>query len=274
MNKKLVSLTFLFVTICYLQLVLVASAPPVTQVQQFTEGYIIEGSPTEYLKENTSLTYNFFLYNISNGVQIIDGVSCGFYIASGNGSLLYSGIPTYTSGYYSLFIDGGNFTRLGHYPYGVYCNSSKLGGSTVSYFEVNHSGMDLSGSQVTIYIILLSILVFFFFINIYGIRQLPAYNNRDEDGNLLSINHLKYLRSVLWVFAYGILLIILYIAGGLSLNYLYTNTGDIFFTLFRILYMMVYPGIILWFIYLFVKVTQDKELKRMLERGLIENNTI
>ena len=129
---------------------LVSAVPPVTSVQQYTEGYVIEDAPIEFLKQNEAYTYNFFLYNISNGKRIYDDtVTCTFYMAESNGEVItISSVPS-VDGYYSLPIAGGNFSNLGKHPYGTFCNSSTLGGPKVGVFEVVEDNCVTGGTALT-----------------------------------------------------------------------------------------------------------------------------
>lgn len=165
MNKKLILSFF----ICIFLVSFISAPPPVTQVQSFSTGYIIEGNPTEFIKQNTDYTFNFFVYNISNGVQARQQISCNFYLANSQGKLIFSGVPTYTN-YYSINIKGGNFSTTGHYPYGVNCNSSNLGGAEVGYFTVTENGLPAPEGIIVIVFILAFILIFGYVLITFGLN--------------------------------------------------------------------------------------------------------
>ena len=122
----------------------VSSAPPVTQVQQLTEGYVIEGTPVDILVIGQDYRYNFFVYNISNGVFPKQEVSCLFYMANSTGDTVVYSPPTKVNGYWSILISGKNFSQVGYYPFGINCNSSTLGGSFMSYFHITTTGEELT----------------------------------------------------------------------------------------------------------------------------------
>ena len=126
---------------------LASAVPPVTQVQAFTEGYVIEGTPQEFIKQNTDFQYNFFVYNISTGKAVTSpSIECQFYIANNVGSILVFNNATYSAGErrWGTVISGGNFSAVGHYPFGVKCNSTIYGGAKVSYFEITNDGKEKS----------------------------------------------------------------------------------------------------------------------------------
>jgi len=144
-----------------------SAVPPVTQIQEFSEGFVIEPSPTIYIEQNQDYTINFFLYNISNGVVIDNkSVSCEFYLADNQGTLIHSSNVDYTT-YWNKNIAGGNFSELGHYPYGIHCNSSSLGGSYIEYFEVTPSGQ--GGNSNIVFFIFVILLI-------YGMTLISFYN--------------------------------------------------------------------------------------------------
>ena len=126
---------------------LASAVPPVTQVQAFTEGYVIEGTPQEFIKQNTAFQYNFFVYNISNGKAVTSSaVECAFYLATDNGTVTAFENATYfpDTRRWGVTINENNFSSVGHHPFGVKCNSTIYGGAKVSYFTVTPSGGDES----------------------------------------------------------------------------------------------------------------------------------
>jgi len=139
----------------------VASAPPVSTIQQFPQGYAIIGTPTEYIKQGENFTYNFFLHNISNGAKLTDsGISCKFYVADSQGNLIVYSDPIYTSeGYFNINVHGNNFSKLGYYPFGVNCNSSSLGGIFVGYLQVTSNGFPTNSNLAIFFSLLFLILL-------------------------------------------------------------------------------------------------------------------
>lgn len=144
--KKLLLFLMLFILIIPIAI----AQPPVTITQQFTEGYIIEATTQEYVKQNTAHIFNFFVYNISNGVQITNtSSSCVFYMANTTGGVLINAPAKYI-GYWNVNIAGSNFSEIGIKPYGVKCNDTNLGGAVVSDFIVTPSGKNPSQSNNSI----------------------------------------------------------------------------------------------------------------------------
>ena len=159
-NKtSLVLLSFFFFSFLFLNFV--SAVPPVTTTQQFTEGYIIEHSSQEHIRQNTNYTLNFFVRNISNGVLIDNSTTnCSFYMANSQGVLIYSADIDYNGEYWQHIILATNFSDIGVYPHGIACNGVGLGGESVYYFEVTETGwLDYRWTTgLIIFIILLSYL--------------------------------------------------------------------------------------------------------------------
>lgn len=148
MKFKLIFLLFL---LCF---PLVLSAPPVTTVQQFTEGYLVGEISHQYLRLGESYQYNFYVFNQSNGVLMNDTfITCNFHLFNSSGTELFSGDTAYDpDGHWGIFILGGNFSSIGSYPYSLNCQDD-LGGALAGIFEVNPTGYETDNMSV-VYLIL------------------------------------------------------------------------------------------------------------------------
>ena len=164
-----------------------------------------------------------------------------------------------------------------------FCNTSTLGrynvkgmgdvnGVDTSFktsFEVTYLGYTISSSQATLYAILLFVLIFVFIITILGINQLPSGNTQDEEGKILSISYLKYLRPVGWFFLYFLFIAILYISSNVAFAFL---TGQLFaqilFTLFKVCFALAPVIVVVWIIWIYRQMFHDKQMQDMLNRGM------
>jgi hypothetical protein len=136
-------------------------------------------------------------------------------------------------------------------------------------FEVTYSGFKIQDGQGFIYISLFLLLIFFFVVTLYTIARLPKSNDKDHEERILSINKLKYLRPVGWVFLYLLVVMIFYLASNIAFAYLPEQLlARTFFLIFRLLFMFAPLIFILWLIKLFVMIIEDRKLKKMLERGI------
>jgi len=136
-------------------------------------------------------------------------------------------------------------------------------------FKITYNGKELSSSSSTFYIILFAIFVLLFFLTVYGINKLPGSNAKDEEGRIIQISYLKYLRSTLWFVCWMLIVAIFYISSNLSFAYLEdTLVANFFFTLFKISFGLSAPIVVVWFIWIFVRIFDDKKIKGLWERGM------
>jgi len=184
-------------------------------------------------------------------------------LAISNGGMASNGGGVWT-------YDFCNTTQLGRYDIN---GEGDLDGTATSfdslYFEVTYAGIIFNTSQAILYFILLIVIMFVFFITLFGINKLPSSNIQDEEGKILSITYLKYLRPVLWTFEWMLIIAILFISSNIAFAYLGEQLfAKIIFTLFRISFGLTPIIIIVWLIWIFVSMFHDKQFQNMLNRGI------
>ena len=270
MAKKSLLVLFLFLLVVF---PLVSAVPPTNTIITFDNGYIIGISPEGFIKQNQNYQLNFFVYNKSNGIQIVNTtVSCQFYLANSTGNVLvYQNVTYFAQGYWGINILGSNFSYPEVFPYGIKCGDGIYGGTTISYFEVTGTGYELTPARATTYIIIFFILMFLFVVVMLGINKLPSGNDTDESGKLMSINNLKYFRSVLLLLEYLLVVGIFYLSSNLAFSYLGEQLfAKILFMFFQVLAWLILPIIIVWVVWIFAQIIDDKRMRRLIEHGIYE----
>jgi len=178
-------------------------------------------------------------------------------------------IGTKTFQTFNFSIAGGNYSEYGSYCHKIECTDGNSIVSGDECYDINYFGKELTSSQSTIYIGLLGILIFTLFAIFFGMSHLPASNERDEQGRLLSISYLKYFRLVLWLFAYFLFVGIVYLASNIAFAFLAEQLfAKVLFAIFAILMAISPVIIIVLMISFFVKFFHDKEFQKMLNRGI------
>jgi len=255
----------------------VGAVPPVTTVQEFSEGLIIITSPQQYIKQNTQFTVNFWVYNISNGGHIDNTtVNCSFYLADAEGDLLVNGAVDFNENdYWDFVIGGGNFSEIGEHDWGIDCHNTLLGGATTGAYIINSIGVELDESDSIIYLGLLAILIFTLFALFFGMAQLPSSDTRDEEGKLLQISYLKHFRLVFWLAAYFLFTAIIYLSSNLAFAYLGEQLfADLLFAIFSVL-MAVSPVIVVVIVIsFFVRFFHDRQFQQLLNRGIFPQGNL
>jgi hypothetical protein len=230
----------------------VIAAPPVTTVQQFTEGYIIVENPHQYLKLNQDYQYNFFVYNSSDGILMDNTlITCSFFIANSSGEVILSQEAEYfTDGHWGIDILGNNFTIAGEYPYRVSCQDD-YGGALAGIFIVTPNGFELITSNAIVLFFILGFLGLFLFFSINGVKN--------------SI-------SGTWMIAYSCLsYILIYSLVGLMylISYNYLWALDIVSNIFYILWFVMGIGF-LPFVIIITLYILGQEAKAVLEKDFMK----
>jgi len=159
-------------------------------------------------------------------------------------------------------------TIVGNYIYD-YCDITN-DECWVNDFDITYSGNEFNQQTSTMYIVIVSVLIFLFLLAIFGASRLPSGDSRDEDGAILQVNNLKYFRPVLFGLAWLIVIAMIFIMANMGLGYMYnTGVGQFFFSIYQILFwttiVLMAP---IFIIYLYTKVMHDKAIKELIERGI------
>jgi len=209
---------------------------------------------------------NVTLYQTCNNCT-----SCNFTRVMGpNNQTILSNLEGTKDGtYYSTDVLTGNFTKVGKYSYIYDCGNAVESETGSIDFEITYTGGELTEEMVTVYFGAIVVLIFFFGLTILLITRLPSGDTTSEDGFILEINNLKHLRPVLWAFSWIIILALMFIISNITIAYLPAlMIGNLFFAFYTIMFWVSIIAIPLWFVWILVKIFKDKEMKRMIERGV------
>lgn len=133
---------------------------------------------------------------------------------------------------------------------------------------INDSGTDLSTSQSIIYFIALIISIILFLLCLFFTITIPYNNNRSNDGKVISVNSLKYLKIFLIPITYVFLLLIVGILRGITSDLLYINgISQIFNWIYWILLSFMFPLIVMTFFLMILNFLGDFKLNKILEHG-------
>jgi len=249
---------------------LVSSAQPV-QINTGAIGIQVEYSNYDIAKQNTGFQLNTHAFNVSDGnILTVASTDCSFHLYNSTGHGIYDEMFLETAPHeFYADINSSIFNDVGLHSYLIHCNSTGIGGFASGNYNVNPTGIELTVERSIIYIGLLAILIFLFVVALGGATMLPTGNNRNDEGELVSISNLKHLKPILFVIAYLLMIAITFIGSNIALAYLgATLMGDILFTIFNVMFILALPMIVVWLIFLLVSIFQDKQLKRLLEHGM------
>lgn len=263
---------FLFISVFLISLV--SAVPPVQSTIVAPQGLEIEATNFEYLQQNVYHVFRFRVYNASNNVFLNDDdVNCSMGIVDDKGESIFQQSAVTATGYvFMVNVSAANFSRLGRYHQGINCitnDGTTAGGVKTLSFEVTYSGFTLSTGSSIFYAVLIFLMMILLAGTIYGTSRLPEMNDKDEEGRIMSIKWLKYLRAPLYFVAWMLFVAILYISSNLAFAYLGEQLfAQILFVLFRITFGVTPLIVIVWFVWFFVKFFEDKKFQSLLNRGL------
>jgi uncharacterized membrane protein YhdT len=158
---------------------------------------------------------------------------------------------------------------LGTYTYKTEGDPDGLAEVESITFEVTGTGFEFTQARSTFYTALLIILMFLFVISLFAVSKLPTKDATDEFGVIISINHLKYLRPVILIIVWVILLSIVFTSSNIAIAYLGSNMfGNLLFTIYQLMFWITIPAVFIVFIFIFVQIFRDREVKSLIERGV------
>jgi hypothetical protein len=147
-----------------------------------------------------------------------------------------------------------------------------LSNGTLNYeltFEASSTGFTLSTGSSIFYAVLIFLMIILLVGTVYGTGKLPSASDKDEEGRIMSVKWLKYLRAPLYFVAWMLFIAILYISSNLAFAYLGEQLfAQILFVLFRITFGVTPLIVIIWVVWFFVKFFEDKKFQNLLNRGL------
>ncbi len=173
------------------------------------------------------------------------------------------------NGEFNVSINDSQTTALGDYESSIFCvDGGQNGTSTFSFGETN-SGSDLSTGQSIVYVIFLMATMFTFFIALFGAIRIPFKNTVNPEGQVVSVNDLKYLKVFLIFICYVLLLFIFGITKSITENFLFLNGAHkVFQFLYAIMWAFIIPFIIVGLVLTLVLFLQSKKISGALERGV------
>jgi len=170
---------------------------------------------------------------------------------------------------YNYTLDSDYTSTIGKY---VVIGIGDVSGTNTTWeytFEITYTGSKTSSSQAIIYFVLLIVFIFIFIITVLGIQQLPSSNMQDEEGKILSISYLKYLRPVGWFFLYFLFIAILYLSSNIAFAFLdWRLFAQTLFMLFKVCFALAPLIVVVWIIWIYRQMFHDKQMQKMLNRGM------
>lgn len=136
-------------------------------------------------------------------------------------------------------------------------------------FYINGIGSEINSAQSLLYFILIGGIAVVLIFTIIGAIMIKWQNPRDDDGYIIGINDLKYMKVVLWIFVYLEVLFLIFILRNISGGYLTTEGTYSFFNLiFNIMLIGLLPMFPLVIFFTAVIWISDKKTLKAISRGI------
>lgn len=260
MNKKIIFILLIIL------LPLVIGVPPVTQTA-YAGGISISYPNFQYVAQGAEFDLTIVVSNLTSFLTNIT-TSCELDIYNNDGTNICKNLIPFEEGNFMFTISSGNFSTNGVKAWNIRCNNSNQVGFVNGVFEVNMIGEELTEGKALSFGFTIFILIFLFIACTVLIFKLPDGDNYNEQGELISISSLKYIRPILFACLWFLLLMLTFVSSNVLIAYFVNaSIGNIIFTIYKIMMSLTLPMVVIWFIFLFYGMFKDRTMKRYLERG-------
>jgi len=224
----------------------------------------------EIFKQNQDYTLHIHVWNASEQL-FNDTTSCNAHAYNISGSHIMEEHDLDFDGNlqeWKATVNSNNFSTLGFISLIAYCNTSTQSGFLDLTAEVTGTGIEFTDARATAYLTLILVLIFTIIMTLTGIHFLPKANTPNPEGKIISISYLKYLRGVLWLLSYSLLMALFFVSSNIAYAYLGASLfADLLFALFTITLSLSPVIVVVWFISFLAMFFQDKSIQKLFKRG-------
>lgn len=225
--------------------------------------------PEFSIRQNTNADLSFTCNDEFTGDACDTTYTCNVsYILFPNNSAFVNNSATIKDGnLYSLNIP--DTTQIGFHQYQTICSNESNGAfSPTLYYLVNPTGQQLTTPQAILYLFALILGLVIFILSLFGAIKIPWKNQKNDEGWVVKINDLKYVKLFLWFASYISIIFLTFLAWNITDGFLWFNVASRFFQAgFWILASFMFPIIVILFITSVVNFVEDKKNKEKLKRG-------
>jgi hypothetical protein len=208
-----------------------------------------------------------------NNTQCSSGAICNITVFNPSYEVIHNDTLNVNSGsFFSIYLNETITDDNGDYIVSMFCVDQSVGDASNFKFNVNPSGFEPSISQNILYVIFLVIMIFLFLLTMYGFVKIKWKHSRDEEGKILSVSHLRYLKPMLFFFCYFEGLFISALLYGIARNYLeIPMVSNFFYTVYSVLLTLLIPLAPITFLVIVISIAQDKKIMKVFEKQAKEN---
>lgn len=162
-----------------------------------------------------------------------------------------------------------NTTNIGQYIVSGHGNPDSTPTTWAYDFDITPTGYELSTSGGILYVVFIIASLIIFLLSLYGAIKLPFGNTRNEEGRIIGMNELKYLKIFLFAVSYISLMFIIGLLRGVTYNYINDLGVYRFFNwIFWIMFTLMFPIMVVSIFVALINFVQDKKINKALQRGI------
>jgi len=194
---------------------------------------------------------------------------CNFTRVNYGGDIIFSNIEATEDGtHYSFLIEGSNLTTKDTLTYCYSCGNADRKETGCINVPITYNGHSLTTQTAILYLGLIVFLIFMMGILFMFLGFLPT-DVRDDQGFVLEVSKLAYVRPVIKGLIWVLLTSIVFIASNVAIAYLDTGLlGSFLFSIFTIMMLSNLVIIPLCIIAMIQRITLSKDMLGMIERGV------
>lgn len=138
---------------------------------------------------------------------------------------------------------------------------------TKDYIPVTATGHELNSAQMFLYFLILILLIGLFGLCMWGAIKIEFKNVRNSEDQVIKVNWKKYMKIACGMFAYLLLLAIIFVAWNLTWAYSDWDNFSIFLQyLFTVLGIIALPTLIYSWIMIIVNFGNDKKITKFIKK--------
>lgn len=162
-----------------------------------------------------------------------------------------------------------NFSVLGIYPVQTFCWDGTYSYSSTGNYQITPLGNTLSTSQAIIYFVFLLSAIGLFFLALYYSIKIEWGHAKDEDGNVIGVNDLRYIKIFSISMCYILLLFISGLLRSITANYIpEIGVYTLFEWIYWIMLSLLYPIIVCSLIFALVIFISNAKFQKAIDIGV------
>lgn len=200
-----------------------------------------------------------------NLIQTYNATYCNITSITSPNSTIYSTNVIMTKSGMKFNYTFTSTSEIGHYTICGECDTTPW----CAGMKISSTGTSLLTSQAILYFIFLLVSIGLFILCLYYAVKIPWKHQRDDEGQVIGINDLRYLKLFLIPISYLILMFILGLLRSITANFIpELGVSGFFEWTYWIMLSFMYPLIIIAFLVGIITFLNNKKLQRAIQRGL------